>query len=176
MDNQEKEQMKSKEKNDENPPSSIDEQFRLLDKRHNNIYQFVILYYNYIISKHDYGTGESLSMIESHTITYIEENPSTTVSELAQFWNKTKSAVSQTVTKLIDKGYIVRKQSEESARVYHLFVTEKGLKLSKAHKLYDTVDIAKTIGQLLETRTTEEIETFFKVLHDYIPLLKNDFK
>ncbi|MDR2976607.1 MAG: MarR family transcriptional regulator [Streptococcaceae bacterium] len=168
--------MDNSEKSINQQRDSVDEQFRLLNKRHNNIYQFVILYYNYIISKHDYGTGESLSMIESHTITYIEENPGTTVSELAQFWSKTKGAVSQTVTKLIDKGYIVRKQSEQSARVYHLYVTEKGLKLSKAHKLYDTIDIAKTIGQLLETRTTEEIETFFKVLHDYIPLLKNDFK
>lgn len=156
--------------------STIDEQFRVLNNRHNNIYQFVLLYYNYIISKHDYGTGELISMIEAHTITYIEENPGTTVSELAIYWNKTKGAISQTITKLIEKKYVLRKKSQSNAKIYNLFVTEKGLKLSKAHKLYDTIDIAKTLDQLLETCTPEEIESFFKVIHHYIPLLKNDFE
>ncbi|MDF2611695.1 MAG: hypothetical protein K0R92_3169, partial [Lachnospiraceae bacterium] len=60
---------------------SIDEQFHHLNINHNNIYQFVMLYYNYILAKHDYGTGDLVTMIESHTITYIEEHPNTTVSE-----------------------------------------------------------------------------------------------
>lgn len=156
--------------------NSIDEQFRVLNNRHDNIYKFVMFYYNYIISKHDYGNGELISMIEAHTITFIEENPGTTVSELAIYWNKTKGAISQTVSKLIEKGYILRQKSENNAKTFNLFVTDKGLKLSKAHKLYDTIDIAKTLDQLLETCTPEEIDSFFKVIHHYVHLLKNDFK
>lgn len=161
------------EKNNNN--HSIDEQFKTLNTRHNNIYQFVMLYYNYIISKHDYGTGESVSMIEAHTITYIEENPGTTVSDLASYWNRTKAALSQTVSKLVDKGFIEKIQSEKNKKTYLLYVTDKGLELSRAHKLYDTIDIAKTMGQLLEKCSPEELESFFKVIDEYIILIKNDF-
>ncbi|MGX7058430.1 MarR family winged helix-turn-helix transcriptional regulator [Vagococcus humatus] len=155
---------------------SIDDQFKLLNDRHNNIYQFVMLYYNYIISKHDYGTGDVVSMIEAHTITFIEENPGTTVSELATYWNKTKGAMSQTITKLVDRQLIEKRQSVDNAKIQHLFVTEQGLKLSKAHKLYDTIDIAKTMEQLLEHCSVEEINAFFKVIKEYIILIKNDFE
>lgn len=161
------------EKNSNN--HSIDEQFKALNTRHNNIYQFVMLYYNYIISKHDYGTGELVSMIEAHTITYIEENPGTTVSDLASYWNRTKAALSQTVSKLVDKGFIEKVQSEKNKKTYLLYVTDKGLELSRAHKLYDTIDIAKTMGQLLEKCSPEELESFFKVIDEYIILIKNDF-
>lgn len=154
---------------------SIDDQFKLLNDRHNNIYQFVMLYYNYIISKHDYGTGDVVSMIEAHTITFIEENPGTTVSELATYWNKTKGAMSQTITKLVDRQLIEKRQSADNAKIQHLFVTEQGLKLSKAHKLYDTIDIAKTMEQLLEHCSVEEVNAFFKVIKEYIILIKNDF-
>ncbi|CAM3332905.1 MarR family winged helix-turn-helix transcriptional regulator [Vagococcus fessus] len=155
---------------------SIDTQFRDLNNRHNNIYQFVMLYYNYIISKHDYGTGDLVSMIEAHTITYIEENPGTTVSELAVYWKKTKGAISQTVTKLVEKGFVKKEQSPDSAKTYLLYVTEEGFKLSKAHKMYDIIDIAKTLDQLLETCSVDEIESFFKVIKEYRILIENDFK
>lgn len=152
----------------------INDEFRTLNNRHNNIYQFVLHYYNYIISKHDYGTGDLISMIEAHTITYIEENPGTTVSELAIYWKKTKGAISQTVSKLIEKGFVRREQAEYSGRTYLLYVTEEGLKLSKAHKLYDIIDIAKTLDQLLEHCSVDEIDAFYKVIKQYIILFEND--
>ncbi|MGX6969327.1 MarR family winged helix-turn-helix transcriptional regulator [Vagococcus bubulae] len=154
----------------------INKQFRELNNRHNNIYQFVILYYNYIISKHDYGTGEEVSMIEAHTITYIEENPGTTVSDLAKYWNRTKAALSQTVSKLEKKGYIKKEKSKDNKTTFHLYVTDKGLELSEAHKLYDTIDISKTMGQLKEKCSDQDIESFFKVIEEYIVLINNDFK
>ncbi|MBP1042947.1 winged helix-turn-helix transcriptional regulator [Vagococcus sp. BWB3-3] len=165
------------EKESEFPVSeeTIDHQFRQLNHRHNNIYQFVMLYYNYIISKHDYGTGDLISMIEAHTITFIEENPGTTVSELATYWRKTKGAISQTVSKLIEKGFVKREQASYSGKTFLLYVTDEGLKLSKAHKLYDTIDIAKTLDQLLEKCSVDEIEAFFKVIKEYIVLIENDF-
>lgn len=158
------------------PEGTLDEQFRSLNNRHNNIYQFVMLYYNYIISKHDYGTGDLISMIEAHTITYIEENPGTTVSELATYWRKTKGAISQTVSKLIEKGFVRREQAAYSGKTFLLYVTDEGMKLSKAHKLYDTIDIAKTLDQLLEKCSVDEVESFFKVIKAYTALIENDFE
>jgi DNA-binding MarR family transcriptional regulator len=155
---------------------SIDEQFRHLNINHNNIYQFVMLYYNYILAKHDYGTGDLVTMIESHTITYIEEHPNTTVSELSVFWDKSKGAISQTVSRLEERGFINKSYSADNAKSVLLNVTESGRKLSQVHKLYDTIDIAKTLDDLLQKCSIDEINSFFKVIKEYIVLLKRDFK
>jgi DNA-binding MarR family transcriptional regulator len=155
---------------------SIDEQFRHLNINHNNIYQFVMLYYNYILAKHDYGTGDLVTMIESHTITYIEEHPNTTVSELSIFWDKSKGAISQTVSRLEERGFISKSYSSDNAKSVLLNVTESGKKLSQTHKLYDTIDIAKTLDDLLQKCSIDEINSFFKVIKEYIVLLKRDFK
>lgn len=155
---------------------NLNNQYKELNKKHDFVYQFVILYYNYILDKHDYGTGEEISMIEAHTTTFIEENPGTTVSELAKYWNKTKGAVSQTVKSLIEKEYIKKEQSKKDRKIYNLYVTEKGNHLSQLHKIYDEKDIIKTYNQLLETCTKQDIEGFYKVLERYIECIKHDFK
>lgn len=156
--------------------NNLNEKFHQLNDRQNNIYQFVMLYNDYIVSTHDYGMGQVVSMTEAHILTYIEENPGTTITNLAKYWNKTKGALSQTVSKLVDKGLVYRHKTENNAKTVLLFVTEEGLKLSKAHKLYDTIDIAKTLDDLLKECTIEEIESFYKVIGVYIKLLKNGFK
>ncbi len=156
--------------------SMIDETFRTLNERHNNIYQFVIRYNDYIISTHDYGLGILLTMIEAHTLTYIEENPGITVTELANYWNKTKGALSQTVSRLADKGLVSKEKKADNAKNIRLYATETGVRLSKAHKLYDTVDIAKTMGELRKKCTAEEIDAFYKVISVYNDVIQADFE
>ncbi|MCD7908811.1 MAG: hypothetical protein LUH04_14235, partial [Clostridium sp.] len=57
------------------PPSDdsfIDQTFHTLNERHNNIYQFVMRYNDYILSVHDFCVFIERSMIEIYTLTYIE--------------------------------------------------------------------------------------------------------
>jgi len=159
-----------------NNDGMIDETFHALNDRHNNIYQFVMKYNDYILSTHDYGEGIPLTMIEAHTLTYIEDNPGITVTELAAYWNKTKGAISQTVSRLEEKGLVIKKKKEGNAKNLHLYPTETGIRVSKAHKLYDTIDIAKTMGELRKECSAEEIESFYKVLAVYNKVIKNDFE
>lgn len=154
----------------------IDETFRALNERHNHIYQFVIMYGEYILSVHDYGEGRPLTMIEAHTLTYIEEKPGTTVTELAAFWHKTKSALSQTVSRLTEWGLVEKRKSETNGKLVCLYPTEAGIRLSNAHKLYDTVDIAKTMGELSKECTPEEINAFYKVMSVYNKVIERDFE
>ncbi|MDO5346567.1 MAG: helix-turn-helix domain-containing protein, partial [Lachnospiraceae bacterium] len=77
------------------PQSSfVDQTYQVLNNRHNVIYQFVMRYNDYIYAEHDYGNGDPLTMIEVHTLTYIEDHPGTTVTELTNYWHKTKGAIS----------------------------------------------------------------------------------
>ncbi len=159
-----------------NNDGMIDDSFHALNDRHNNIYQFVMKYNDYILSTHIYGEGIPLTMIEAHTLTYIEDYPGVTVTELAVYWNKTKGALSQTVSRLEEKGLVVKKKKEGNAKNLHLYPTEIGIRVSKAHKLYDTIDIAKTMGELRKECSAEEIESFYKVLAVYNKVIKKDFE
>lgn len=156
--------------------SDLNQQFATLNDRIGKLYHFVILYGDYMNSKHDYGTGHQLTMIEAHILTFIDDNPGTTVTELSKYWNRTKGAISKTVSRLVERGFVTRYQKEDNAKTILLKVTEEGLKLSQAHKLYDTIDIAKTLDDLLKKCTIEDIDSFYKVIDTYIELIKKDFK
>nr|WP_319489662.1 MarR family transcriptional regulator [uncultured Caproiciproducens sp.] len=152
----------------------LDRLYRELNARADKLYKFVLLYNDYIHTQRDYGTGQEIGMIEVHTLTYIEENPGTTITELAKDWNKTKGAISQTVKKLVESGLVTRKMKENNSKTVLLYATEEGARLSIAHKMYDLVDIAQTTEELMMKCTSEEIDTFYKVIDVYITLFKHD--
>lgn len=157
-------------------PSFIDTTFQTLNNRHQIIYEFVMRYDDYIYDTHDYGTGVPLTMIESHTLTYIDDHPGTTVTELTRFWHKTKGAISQIVTRLEQNGLVSKQKKEDNAKLVRLYTTEAGTRASNAHKMYDIIDITKTLGEIGEKCTPEEIDTFFRVMQVYYEVISKDFE
>lgn len=87
--------------------------------------------------KIDYGTGDLYTSLEVHTVTHVEDSPGITVTQIAEDTFRTKSAVSQIVSKLEGKGLLRREPDAQNAKLQRLYVTEKGLELSRCHKLYD---------------------------------------
>jgi DNA-binding MarR family transcriptional regulator len=96
-----------------------------------------------------------------------------TVTTLAENWERSKSATSQTVRKLMSKGLIQRKESEDSGKVFHLSPTERGKKISDDHKRYDVLDTIKTLKVLNRELSVDEILIMFNSLELYKTLLKN---
>lgn len=137
----------------------------------NLVYKFVMLYSGYMSEKHYYGAGTPINMVEVHTLTTIEENPGITISELASMWKRTNSALSQTATKLEQKGYIIRVKAPTNARAVQLYVTASGRELSMAHKAYDIKNASETIAALIHRTTAEEVDDFFRVIEKYTELL-----
>jgi Transcriptional regulators len=146
---------------------NINRQYATLSKRADLLYSFVETYNDYINGTRDYGTGLMISMVEVHMLTMIHDDPGTTVSDLAGVWNRTKSAVSQNISKLEKKGLIYRVRDENNAKIMHLYVTDEGEALTMAHKAYDIADIKKTQSALAEDCTPEELQSFYKVLDVY---------
>ena len=149
----------------------INEKYHELDIKANIIYKFVMTYNDYIKAAHDYGTGEIINMVEVHTLTVIEENPGITVTKVALEWNRTKGAVSQIITKLENRGLIIRKKENGNAKNIHLYATEKGIILSKAHKAYDIKELTWSNKILHDNFTTEEIDVFYRIMNRYTELL-----
>ncbi len=156
--------------------SLIDATYKTLNDRHHIIYEFVMRYNDYIYENHNYGTGVPLTMIESHTLTYIDDHPGTTVTELTRFWHKTKGALSQIVSRLEKNGFVTKSKTEDNAKTVHLTTTEEGHRVSNVHKMYDIKDISKTLAELGEKCSPEEIETFFKVMNVYYNVISKDFE
>ena len=157
-------------------PTIIDNTYKALNDRHNSIYQFVMHYNDYIYSSHKYNDEEPITMIEVHTLSYIEDHPGTTPSDLIRYWDKTKGAISQILTCLTNRDLIVKCKKDGNAKSIHLYVTEKGAKVSKEHKMYDIKDITKTMSSLQEKCSIEEIEHFYKVIAVYNDVIKKDFE
>lgn len=156
--------------------SFIDQTFQVLNNRHNVIYEFVMRYNDYIYAEHDYGNGIPLTMIEVHTLTYIEDHPGATVTELTNYWHKTKGAISQIVSRLEDLGLVQKTKKEGNAKNVCLYVTEDGFQISRSHKLYDTLDITKTLSKIQRECTPAEIDTFYKVISVYYNVICKDFE
>ena len=135
------------------------------------LYEFVIKYNDMMQEKHDYGTGVLLNMIEVHLLTYIDQNPGITSSELAKMWNRTKGSISQQVKKLETNGYIEKVKHANNGKLILLYATPSGKKLSSEHMHYDIVDIMQTMRLLLHSCSMEEIDAFYKVIGEYIKIL-----
>lgn len=156
------------------PPDELEQIFSQLNSRANKLYKFVMLYHDYITQQRDYGTGQMINMVEVHTLTLIEETPGVTVTRLALLWNRTKGAVSQTIKKLEQKGYIYRQKEPDNAKEVHFFATPEGVALSNAHKAYDTRDITETMALLMRRHTAAELDTFYSVIDTYTALMEEE--
>lgn len=155
--------------------NDINETYTVLNNRHLLIYNFVMSYSDYIYSSRKYGEDTELTMIEVHTLSYIEDFPGVTPTDITEYWNKTKGYISNMITTLENKGLIEKRKKEGNAKNIHLYVTEKGLEVSRAHKIFDIKDIGKTQAKLLEKCTMEELDSFYKVLDIYNEVIKSDF-
>jgi DNA-binding MarR family transcriptional regulator len=153
-----------------NNKNEIDRIYSQISPKADELYQFVVLYNTYINQVRDYGTGELISMVEVHILTIIADNPGITASQLSKKWGTTKGAISQNLKKLEGKSLIYRKNENDNAKTIHLYVTEKGEGLSIAHKAYDNADILQTQSDLTKSCTSEEIDIFYKVIHEYTKL------
>lgn len=149
----------------------LDDNYKKLNYRADKIYEFVLNYHEYMYTQRNYGSNRIFNMMEIHTLTLIQDNPEINITKLSKMWGKSKSAVSQTVKKLVQGNYVYKIKKENNEKEILLKVTESGEQLSYAHKAYDLADITQTMGSLLLKCTEEEIDAFYKVIDEYILLV-----
>lgn len=118
----------------------------------------------------DYGTGETFSSTEVHTLSYIVNNPDISVTKLAHDFGKTKGAISQMVKKLVDKGLLRREGNPSSDRTALLYATDAGLVLHAAHKQYDTASFGRTYKALCEMYSADEVNAAWEILETWLKI------
>lgn len=72
------------------------------------------------------------SPVAGHTmgyIVYIHKNPGASQEDIVDFFKLNKGTVAKGIKKLLEEGYVSRKQNEADRRAYQLYLTEKGIEL-----------------------------------------------
>lgn len=153
--------------------SDINSAYQKLNAKADILYEFVILYHNYIYARHTYE-NEIFNMMEIHVLTYIDDTPGITATELSKIWHKSKSAISQGIKKLVDSGCVEKRYKENNEKSAYLYTTEKGKRLSSVHKAYDVADITYTTSFLIEQCGESDLDAFYRIIEKYKELLKSE--
>lgn len=136
------------------------------------VYTFVSDSHDLYAAARDYGNGDKMNMAEIHTLSLIADHPGISVSGVSKMWNRTLSAASQNINKLLKKGLIVKRKEAGNNKTIHLYVTQSGQILSDQHKAYDKAELTRLTESLLEAHTFDELKTALKVLETGIKLVE----
>ncbi len=85
---------------------------------------------------------------EAHIIQAIGEHERMSVTQVASHFGITKSAASQMVAKLTNKGYLSKKQAVHSNKELELSLTPLGWKAFRAHDQFHGRDMADLVERL----------------------------
>ena len=105
-------------------------------------------YILYIEERNIKASGIELSMNEVHILENIEKASDNTMSHIAARLMVTQGTLTTNVSKLINKGYIVRYRDEDDKRVFRLKNTDKAKGVLKIHDDFHRNMIDKAIGDL----------------------------
>lgn len=135
-----------------------EEVFDLLWQEQDRAYNLMNLYDS---MPHKYG-DITLYQAEAYVVNKIGENPDITITEIAQMLNKSKSACSQIVKKLLSKDLVIQKRNDKNRREYNLSLTKNGEKLYLDHINFNKL-CQKYTFDLLEKCTLNELKAHLKV-------------
>lgn len=149
-------------------------------KKSELIHDYVMRYYDRNMRKLDYGTGEFYTAVEVHILEKIYLYPGITVTQVAALTSRTKGAISQIVSKLCDKGLVVRSaqtdgsttdSGEPPGKKRSLWITERGRELNQLHMSYDENNAKMFFDEVSKHYTSEQMDAFFKIMETCFHLL-----
>ncbi len=114
-----------------------------------------------------------LSMTEIHTIEAVGIKDAKTMGEIAHDLRITVGTLSAAITKLIKKGYVERKRTEEDRRVVLVSLTSKGENVYREHQVFHEEMITSMLGNFSEEEyilaiALEKLNNFFEEKYEGI--------
>ncbi len=147
-------------------------EFELVTEGIDKVYTFVLDSHDYYAAPKDYGNGEMMNMAEMHTLSLIADNPGISVSGVSKMWNRTVSAASQNINRLVKKGLAQKRKEKGDNKTIHLYATAKGMEFSRLHKEYDEKELTRLAKSLLKKHSFEELSTALEVIETGISVIE----
>ena len=132
------------------------------------VYDFVMVCSAMINIPKEYEPGIMLTIVEASIVMEVVRSPGITAAQLSRKWKRTRSALSQSIKKLKQKGMIETQPSPENQKKILLYPTEAGTRLWERIVKNKEKDKNSIIEHLLKNGCTlEELNTFYRVMDIY---------
>lgn len=140
---------------------SMEERYALLCRLIESFDQGWKYVYDYNNLLHDYN-GVVLYQAESQFIHMIGDKPGITITELSSLFDKTKSACSQLMRRMKDKGWLIQTRNATNNREYNLYLTDKGLEIYRKHEEFEETCYRRT-ARMLSQFSLDELEVYVNI-------------
>ena len=151
------------------------DRFKLFEELMKTLHEITTGFNEYESIPRKYGIEEMLFMAETHMLNMIFENEGITLGELSRITRRSNGAISHTITKLINKGLVIKKKMPEDNRSFVVFLTEKGNLVHNYHKNYDRKEFSRLLLEM-DSVSEEDFITCIRVMSliSNFEFLKND--
>jgi DNA-binding MarR family transcriptional regulator len=106
-----------------------------------------------------------INLTQFQYISVINQNGDLSFTGLAQALNLSKPAVTSIINKLIDQGYVYKRQSDRDRRVYHIHLTEEGKQVADAYEESRREYVDGIHRALTDSEFNRLLELMEKALH-----------
>ena len=136
------------------------------------LYQFVTYFNDAANLHHTSICGQDITLVEAHILGVIHNNPGILATQIAVQWRRSRSAISQIISRLEKKGLLLKEKPDGNEKIFCLYTTEAGESVSRAHELMDAKEMSMVILDLMAEHSAADVETFFRVLETYTSHLR----
>lgn len=140
-----------------------DNEYKAVLELRNEISKLVNQYNKLENMPFDTGLGDYLFPSEFNMIEAIHMNKGGTVTELCIYFGITKGAVSQTITKLINKGYVSKTRSLSNKKELIIELTQKGILASDRHDQFHR-RMDEEMAEYIKTIPADKLQDFKQML------------
>jgi DNA-binding MarR family transcriptional regulator len=105
----------------------------------------------------DYGSGVSMTLLEAEMCALIAQHPGITGSELSEELSVTRSATSQTISKLRSKNLVSETPSHDDAKRKQLHLSTRGEQAAAIAKQFKA-----QMAEQLFSESREELESYLR--------------
>ena len=92
------------------------------------LYDFSQAYQRNSNTIHIFADGTKMTTIEAHTLKHICQNDGVTLTDIVNYWGRTKGTVSAQITNLEKKGYVYRENVNTTIKKFTSTLLNWGLK------------------------------------------------
>ena len=112
------------------------------------------------------GRGSDISIPQFRTLAFIQRNPDSSLSSLAEHLGLTLPSVSKLVDGLVKQKLILRQESKTDRRRLTLELTSTGLSIVKTARANAQANLAKKLASL----SSGELDTIYQAMQSLRPI------
>lgn len=127
--------------------------------------RFILAFDQLKKNQHKSGVDKSITLNEVHLIVVIGENQPLNLVKLSELLEVSRSAITQSVRRLIQKNLVVFDFYPNNGKNKYLRLSEKGIEIFKVHKEQQAY-IEKSIFSVLNNYSEVELKTVVKLMDD----------